>query len=128
MKKILLIDDSRPLLEEIRELLEEEGYEVFMASDPYVAINKVVQWSPDLIITDIEMPLMNGFEVIGFVRSTKHIKDVPILILSSQSSPSEISKALILADIFLKKPCSIDDLIASVTLLLSNANPKSSVS
>ena len=128
MKKILLIDDSRPLLEEIGELLEEEGYDVFMASDPYVAINKVVQWSPDLIITDIKMPVMNGFEVIGFIRSTKHIKDVPILILSSQSSQSEISKGLMLADIYLKKPCSIDDLIASVTLLLSSANPKLPVS
>ena len=125
-KKILFIDDSRPLLEEIREILEEEGYEVFTAHDPYVAMSEVVQLGPDLIITDIEMPLVNGYEIISFFRSIEHLKTVPILILSSQSSPPEISKALMVADIFLKKPCSIDDLVAAVSLLLSSADRKSS--
>ena len=118
--KILIIDDTIPLLEEITDILKMEGYDVETANDAYGGMQKVATTSPDLIITDVLMPEINGFQLVEKLKSIDKHKDIPIIILSAQASKENMNKAKeISANLFLKKPCSADELIFSIESLLN---------
>ncbi|UII28237.1 response regulator [Fulvivirga maritima] len=118
--RILIIDDTIPLLEEITDILKMEEYEVETASDAYEGMRKVATTSPDLIITDVLMPEINGFQFIEKIKSLDKHKHIPIIVLSAQASKENLDKAKeVKADLYLKKPCSADELIYSIESLLN---------
>ncbi|MDX1627636.1 MAG: response regulator [Fulvivirga sp.] len=71
--KIVVIDDTESLLEEVSDLLKMEGYEVFTASNAYKGLTLVNDFAPDVIITDLNMPEMDGFKLISKLKSIKKI-------------------------------------------------------
>ena len=89
MKKILVVDDEKPISEIVKYNLVKEGYEVFTAYDGEEALEKVEEVEPDLIILDLMLPKMDGLEVAREVRKTH---DMPIIMVTAKDS--EIDKVL----------------------------------
>lgn len=111
-KKILVVDDEKPIADILKFNLQKEGYEVFCAYDGLDALQKVEEIQPDLLLLDIMLPLKDGMEVCREVRK-KH--DMPIIMLTAKDS--EIDKVLGLelgADDYVTKPFSSRELLARV--------------
>lgn len=104
--KILIADDSPTIRKFVTLALKSMGHEVISASDGVDVLEKLANSDGiDLIITDINMPNMDGFELIKTLRSDEKFKDVPIIILSSLSDKDSIEKGLKLgANSYLIKP------------------------
>jgi two-component system chemotaxis response regulator CheY len=104
-KKILVADDSPTIRKFVSFSLTMQGFEVIATCDGMEALEKLPQHKIDLIITDLNMPNMDGFELIKAVRSNKEYSDIPIIILSSLSGSQEIEKGMSYgANSYLVKP------------------------
>lgn len=125
-KKILLVDDEKDIVEFLKYNLEQEDFEVLVAYDGLEAMDKVAL-KPDLVVLDIMMPKMDGFEVCRRIRNTKEIEDTPILFLTAKSS--EVDEVLGLelgANDYVQKPISPKKLIARVKSNLRNVEKSTS--
>jgi|YNPNPStandDraft_1061719.scaffolds.fasta_scaffold02791_5 DNA-binding response OmpR family regulator len=114
--RILVVDDSRPFRQSLIRFLEMEGFEVEEAEDGVEGLEKFSLVQPDLVLMDINMPRMDGFEA---VKRLREFSVVPILILSARDA--EMDKLLGLAsgaDFYLAKPFSANELLARVRCLL----------
>ena len=112
MKKILVVDDEKPISDIVKFNLTKEGYEVYTAYDGEEALEKVAEVDPDLILLDLMLPKMDGLEVAREVRKTH---DMPIIMVTAKDS--EIDKVLGLelgADDYVTKPFSNRELVARV--------------
>jgi CheY-like chemotaxis protein len=113
MKTILIVDDEIDIAETLQSFLELNGYRVIIAFDGQEALHKVLEQKPDLIITDMMMPRMDGAELIEKIRATPAIKDTRIITMSANQWPHELP--------FFRKPFSPRDLIAEVHRMLDGA-------
>jgi DNA-binding response OmpR family regulator len=94
MKKILIIEDEEVLLNILKEKLQIEGYDVFIAKDGVEGVALMREIKPDLVLLDILMPRQDGFEVLDDMRNDATLKDVPVIIISNSGQPVEIDRAL----------------------------------
>jgi DNA-binding response OmpR family regulator len=94
MKKILIIEDEKVLLEVLEKKLINEGYEVFIAQDGEEGLRKMRENAPDLILLDIIMPKKDGFEVLEEMNKDENLTKIPVIIISNSGQPVEIDKAL----------------------------------
>ncbi|WP_394154903.1 response regulator [Loktanella salsilacus] len=85
-RKILAIDDSRTIREMLRFVLQAAGFDVRLASDGREGVNILEHVLPNVVITDINMPVMGGFEVIEHIRSSNKFRALPILVLTTESA------------------------------------------
>lgn len=116
MKKILIIEDDRNLLNELREFLENRGYEVSSIDNFLKASEKALDLRPDLVILDINLPGISGFDI---CRSLKGKSNIPILMLTSRIGIEDEIKGLeIGADEYLAKPVDTRRLILRMEKLL----------
>jgi len=119
MKRILLVEDTLHLSEEIEDILRLEGYLVTIAHNAIRALEILPKANPDLIITDLLMPGMDGFAFIQKVRSIATFQSIPIIILSAKTSNDDkIRGKEVGADAFIRKPCKAHELITSINTLL----------
>jgi CheY-like chemotaxis protein len=91
--RILVVDDSFHLADLVSAMLTREGYAVITASDGLEALKKIIEERPDLVILDLFMPRMTGFEVLRAVRTNagyRSSRDVPILVMSGIYNPAEV--------------------------------------
>ena len=93
MKKILIIEDEEILLDLIQKRLTQEGYKIYIARNGEEGLEKIKEEKPDLILLDIVMPKMGGFEVMERINKDKEFKDIPIIIISNSGQPVELSRA-----------------------------------
>jgi len=93
-KKILLIEDEATLQKALNEVLVGEGYQVLLATDGQKGLELVQEEKPDLILLDIILPKMDGFEVLKKVKKDDAISQIPIIILTNLSDVNDIQKAL----------------------------------
>lgn len=93
-KRILIIEDEEYLSDMYKMKFEEEGYEVIMANDGASGIKVAKKCEPDLILLDLVLPEMNGYEVLKILRADKKTKDIKIYILSNLGQNYEIKKGL----------------------------------
>lgn len=110
--KILIAEDERPISDIIKFNLEKEGYEIMTAFDGKEALKKALEDKPDLILLDIMLPLMDGFEICRRVREKS---SVPIIFVTAKEE--EVDKILGLelgADDYITKPFSVRELVARV--------------
>lgn len=114
-KKILIVDDSKAIRQSIRFVLEQNEYQVLDAEDGLDALEKLENGTVDLIITDVNMPNMNGIELIQALRGKEGFKFVPILVLTTESQNSVMEKGKAAgATGWIVKPFSTDKLLAAV--------------
>ena len=117
--KILVVDDSPNLLRGLRDSLAQEGYPVVTASDGREALRLVYAEQPDLIVLDVMMPEIDGWQVCQRVRE---MSDVPIIMLTAKAERKDIVKGLDLgADDYLVKPFDVQELLARVRAALRRA-------
>ena len=110
--KILIVEDGVNLSRVLRIALSGAGHSVCTASNGLDGLGKVARWLPDLIVTDINMPTMDG---ISFCRSVRRFSQVPILAMSSSTGSAAIAEVLDAgADDYMPKPFSVPELLARI--------------
>ncbi|MDP3088089.1 MAG: Hpt domain-containing protein [Methylotenera sp.] len=126
MKKIaFVVDDSLTMRKVLSRILEREDFEVITANDGMDAIQKLQLITPDVILTDIEMPRMDGFEFSRHVRDNEKTSNIPLIVISSRTAEKHRNVAKQLGvDAFLGKPVQDDELIEQVNALLSATRKK----
>lgn len=103
-KKILLVEDDDTLAEVYRQRLELEGFEVRRSNNGEIALKDAVEFHPDLVLLDVMMPNLNGFDVLDILRNSPQTRNVHIIMLTALSQPKDAEKAKQLgADDFLVK-------------------------
>ncbi|MBF2022163.1 MAG: hybrid sensor histidine kinase/response regulator [Hydrococcus sp. C42_A2020_068] len=116
--KILVVDDSPENLLLVESILQQEGYEIFPAKDGWTALALVKQFVPHLILLDVMMPGMDGFEVTRRIREDPSLPYIPILLITVHDRPSAVKGLDMGADDFIRKPVDVDELLARVRSLL----------
>jgi DNA-binding response OmpR family regulator len=118
-KHILIVDDTKALADSISDILRMEGFRVSVVSNGDAAISFLDIESPDLIITDLLMPGINGLEFIRYVRLNKRYSAIPIILLTAQTSVENRSASeQVGANLFIEKPFDEGELLKSIGLLL----------
>lgn len=115
---ILVVDDTVDNLLLVQSLLQEEGYEVTLAENGYSALEQIIKSPPDLILLDVIMPDMNGYEVTQLIRRNSQLPFIPVLLISGFDSTSVVQGLDAGADDFIRKPVEIDELLARVRSLI----------
>jgi len=116
---ILVADDARPVVELVREVLLIHGYHVLEAFDGLEALTQIQRAQPDLIILDIQMPRMNGYEVCSQIKDDPATANIPVLMLSALDAVDHQVHGLSLgADDYMVKPFRADELVARVEACL----------
>ncbi|EGT3616856.1 response regulator transcription factor [Clostridium perfringens] len=125
MKKILMVEDEENISDFVKMELEYEGYNVTVESDGREGLNKALENDYDLIILDIMLPNMNGFEI---CRRLKREKDTPVIMLSAKDSVMDKVNGLqIGADDYLAKPFAIEELLARIEVVFRREQRKESM-
>jgi len=105
MTDILIVEDSKTQEMILRNILEKNGFRVTAASDGRQAIEILQNLKPQMVISDIVMPDLNGFELSRYIKSSDRLRDIPVVLLTSLSDSQDIIQALSAgADYFLTKP------------------------
>ncbi|MBT3309796.1 MAG: response regulator [Gammaproteobacteria bacterium] len=109
MKKILVVDDDVLIRTLVKRELEKQGFSIDVASDGTAAWSKLERTSPDLVITDINMPNMGGLELLKKVRGDSRYQSLPMLCITGESSATAKQKAIALgATGWVQKPFNPD--------------------
>jgi DNA-binding response OmpR family regulator len=118
-KKILIVDDEPNIVISLEFLMRREGFEVTIARDGEEALKAIKDENPDLVLLDVMMPKLNGFEVCEQVRRDPELSGMRIIMLTAKGREAEISKGLSIgADGYITKPFSTRDLVLQVKNLL----------
>jgi DNA-binding response OmpR family regulator len=118
-KKVLIVDDEPGIIVALQFLMEQNGYATMVAFSGEEAMEAVAQHHPDLILLDIMLPVVDGFEVCQRVRENPDWNDIRIVLVTALGSEVNVTKGLDLgADAYLTKPFSNADLVAKVKELM----------
>lgn len=119
--KILIADDHPQGAELIEAYLEGQEWEVRLAADGEETLKVVREWQPDLLLLDVMMPKLSGFEVCKRLRSDPATRDLPILMITALDQPSDVDRAVEAGtNDFLTKPIHKTDLVMRVQALLQS--------
>lgn len=119
MKKILLIEDHEDLRENTAEILGLSNYQVLKAENGKVGLEKAVKEKPDLIVCDIMMPVLDGYEVMRSLQQDPDLSDIPFIFLTAQVDKNDIRKGMTAgADDYLTKPFDSIELLKAVEACL----------
>ena len=125
MREVLVVDDSLTQREIICDLLEKSGLKVTVASDGIEALERLEKYQPDLVILDIVMPRMNGFEVCRRLKSNSVTKEIPVILCSSKREEFDRYWGLRQgADAYVVKPFQPTELLSTIKQLLKKEGIK----
>lgn len=123
MYKILIVEDTLEIREEIADILMMEGYNVLQAENGRVGYEKALNENPDLIISDILMPELNGIEMFKKLKKEARTDSIPLIFLSAKAEKNDIRAGMNLgAEDYLSKPVNIDDLVNAVKIKIKKQN------
>jgi len=112
--RILVVDDLLDNLLLLQTLLEAEGYAVEIAQSGAGALAAIAASPPDLVLLDVMMPGMNGYEVTQRVRADHPASEIPILLVTAHDEPNAVEGLGVGADDFIRKPLDLEELLARV--------------
>ncbi len=120
-KKVLIVDDERLTRAVLQHNVVLAGYNVMVASNGQEALQKIREVTPDLIVVDLVMPGMNGFEMCRQIRNNEQTTKTPIIVVSALQSQTDIEEAKLSgANVYLTKPIKPDDFIKHVKKYLGS--------
>lgn len=123
MAKIVVIEDDLLILNLISHILQREGYEVVTAIDGSDGLRKVKETAPQLVVLDISLPGLDGYQVCHYLRSEPATVDLPIIMVTAMGRPSDQRRGFESgADDYLPKPFALSELVTRVQSLLFFAN------
>ena len=123
MKKILLIEDNKDVCENTADILELSNYKVATAENGKVGIDKAKRFKPDLILCDIMMPVMDGYEVLDELSKDNETASIPFIFLTAKADKSDLRKGMNLgADDYLTKPFEEHELLEAITSRLKKSD------
>ena len=117
LKKVLIVDDEQSMRDLLRLHLSNQGYQVLAAEDAIVAGHIVVSEKPDLLIVDVQMPYMNGYEFVEALKGDPQTRDIPVVFLTTDDNVASQAKKLGAAA-YLQKPVTADRLLEVVDLFV----------
>ncbi|MBD2652588.1 MULTISPECIES: response regulator transcription factor [Synechocystis] len=121
MNAVLLVEDSSSQREMISGILKDHGWQVTIACDGVEALEKLQSFSPDLVVLDIVMPRMNGYEVCRRIKSDPKTKNVPVIMCSSKGEEFDRFWGMRQgADAYIAKPFQPMELVGTIKQLLRN--------
>jgi two-component system response regulator VicR len=120
MTKIMVIDDEPDLVEVVKLILESDGYQVVTANGGQEALEKMGKEMPDLVLLDIIMPRMDGWEVFSRIKSDQKTKDIPVIMLTAKDQRIDklIGLHVVRVDDYITKPFGRSELLASIKRIL----------
>ncbi len=119
-KKILVVDDELDVQSIISFRLEINGYDISVASDGQDGLDKIKAEKPDLVLLDLMLPKINGFEICRMIKFDEKFKDLPIIILSALDKEDDRKKAMDAgADAYFLKPFDLESLLGKISSLLT---------
>ncbi len=114
-KKILVVEDEPDIAEGLQARLTLEGYEVVLAADGKIGVEKARSEKPNLVIMDVMLPLVNGYEACKLIKQDKHTKDIPVLFLTALPRVDDAEAAFQAGgDDFLNKPFTDERLLHKI--------------
>ena len=120
-KKILIADDNEHVRESLASILEDEGYALWIAKDGAEALRKTREVSPDILILDVMMPEMNGYEVCQTIKGDPDLKKTFVLMLSAKGQETERERGKeVGADEYFVKPFNPSELVARIKNVLDD--------
>src|SRR5215510_8184888 len=120
MAKILIAEDERDIRDLVAFTLRFAGHEVFAASNGEEAVQMAPQVNPDLILMDVRMPRMTGYEACKVMKASPDLKDIPVVFLTARGQETEIQQGLdVGAEEYLLKPFAPDQLTARIKEILA---------
>ena len=120
--KVLIAEDEQNIVESLSFILKREGYEVSAIFDGGEVIDSVTANPPDIVILDVMLPQINGFEILKQLRGTPQISGLPVIVITAKGQAQDRTTAANLgADVFLSKPFSNKDIVAEVKRLTTPA-------
>lgn len=121
--KILVIDDEPEITEIIQTFLENAGYTVMVENSAVMGVERAKNFSPDLILLDIAMPFMDGYDVCSELKKAKSTSGIPVVFLSGRDAKEDAGRSFKAGgDMFIKKPFSSERLLDIVRVVLSSVN------
>jgi len=119
-KKVLIVDDEPNIVAALEFLLEKNGYQVRVAANGEQALEQLDAFAPDLVLLDVMVPKVSGYEVCQRMRAQPKWRDIKIVMLSARGREVEVEKGMSLgADLYVTKPFSSAELVATIGELLS---------
>ncbi len=124
-KKLLIVEDDAPLRTIMAESLSSSGFEVFTATNGKEGVDSALDNHPDLILLDIEMPVMNGLEALEHIRADEWGKNVPVLVLTNSAGPNTMFEAVNfgVTQYMVKANVDMKDLVKGVIETISSHSP-----
>ena len=122
MKTILFIEDESALQKTFGEILEQEGYKVLSALDGEIGLKLAKTEKPDLVLLDLVLPKMHGFEVLKKIKEDEEIKDIPVIVLTNLEGMEEVDKAVTLGAFtyLVKATYSLEEIITKIKQALKS--------
>ena len=120
--RILVVDDLPDNCFLLQTVLESEGYEVEVADSGRAALESIASHPPALVLRDVMMPEMNGFDVTRRLRGNPALPFIPILLVTGYSEPKPADEFDVGADGFIRKPIDFDDLLDKIRIILQRRN------
>lgn len=122
---ILVIDDNKDILENTAEILELAGYKTFMAENGRKGVELAMQEKPSLILCDIMMPELDGYDVLHLIRKNPQTENIPLIFLTAIGGRNDLRKGMAMgADDYIPKPYEEIELLSAVDIGLKKAAPQ----
>ena len=119
--EILIVEDSPTQAERLRRLIQSKSYRVRVASNGQLALGLIAEYRPDLVLSDIIMPEMNGYELCRAIKTDPGLRDIPVILVTALNDAKDIIRGIECgADNFIRKPYSEDYLLSRITHMLVN--------
>ena len=121
---VLLVDDERDLVEVTKMRLESKGFTITCAYDGLSAIEKIKSTKPDIVLLDLFMPVMHGYELCKKLKQDPDVKDIPIIFFSAGNCKDECTKEAKAAGAvdFVSKPFDVDELVDKIKFYTKKRN------
>ena len=122
MKKILFVEDEAALQEAFGEVLKQAGYEVIMALDGEIGLRLAKSEKPDLILLDLVLPKLHGFEVLKKLKKNKETEDIPVIVLTNLEKVEDVETAIELGakNYLVKTQYNLEEVIAKIKKIIKD--------